>query len=80
MVGGPRSPLDWGAGDWEELAYLTPEGSVAVESEELAADEPGARSVEGRITQDGVFEPVRTVPLGRAVWSPDRSHAVQLSP
>ena len=25
-----------------------------------------------------MFEPVRTVPLGRAVWSPDRSHAVQL--
>ncbi len=71
-------PPDWGVGESKELAYLTPEG-VAVESEELAADEPGARSVEGRVTQDGVFEPVRTVPLGRAVWSPDRSHTVQLS-
>ena len=71
-------PQDWGAGDWKQLAYLTPEG-FAVESEELAADEPGARSVEGRVTPDGAFEPVRTVPLGRAVWSPDRSHAVQLS-
>jgi hypothetical protein len=71
-------PQDWGAGDWKQLAYLTPEG-FAVESEALAVDEPGARSVEGRVTPDGAFEPVRAVPLGRAVWSPDRSHAVQLS-
>ena len=71
-------PPDWGAGSWRQLAYLTPEG-VAVESESLAADGSPARSVEGRITQDGGFEPLRTVPLGTAVWSLDRSHVVQLA-
>jgi hypothetical protein len=37
------------------------------------------RSVEGRVTHEGAFEATRTVPLGTAVWSPDRSRVVQLT-
>ena len=61
-----------------QFSYLTPDG-LAVALESVSAGDPVARAIEGRVTPDGVFEPVRTVPLGTAVWSTDRSHVVQLA-
>lgn len=60
------------------LAYLTRDG-FALPVESIRAGDQLERSVEGRVTQGGAFEPVRTVPLGVAVWSTDRSHVVQLT-
>jgi hypothetical protein len=64
-------PQEWTrSGPYPEFSYVTPDGfAVPV----------GGGSVEGRVTRDGVFQPVRTVPLGRAVWSADRSRVVQLT-
>ena len=67
-----------GADPWGQFSYLTTDG-VAVALESMSAGDPVASSVEGRVTPDGVFEPVRTVPLGKAVWSTDRSQVVQLT-
>ncbi len=64
-------PREWTSSDpFPGISYITPDGFAVPVPE-------GA--VEGRVTRDGTFEPVRTVPLGRAVWSPDRSHVVQLA-
>lgn len=63
-------PQQWIRSGNPEFSYVTPDG--------FAVPVRGG-SVEGRVTRDGEFEPVRTVPLGRAVWSPDRSHVVQLA-
>jgi hypothetical protein len=71
-------PPGGGADPWGHFSYLTPEG-FAVPVQTVSAAERVARSVEGRVTADGVFEPVRTVPLGTAVWSTDRSQVVQLT-
>jgi hypothetical protein len=63
-------PPEWTSSDpFPGISYLTAHG--------FAVPVPEG-SVEGRVTREGEFEPVRTVPLGRAVWSPDRSHVVQL--
>ncbi|MDF3046774.1 MAG: hypothetical protein K0R30_3002 [Ornithinibacter sp.] len=71
-------PTEWTDGPSPWISYLTTDG-FAVAVRDISAGQPVAASVEGRVTQDGVFEPVRTVPLGLAVWSPDRSRVVQLT-
>ena len=64
-------PREWTrSSPFPGISYLTPNGFAVPVRE---------GSVVGRVTRNGEFQPLRTVPLGRAVWSPDRSHVVQLA-
>ena len=71
-------PEDLVVPGWYGLSYPTDDG-FAVLVRESSASEPVGRSVEGQVTPDGQFVPVREVPIGVASWSPDRSQFLQLT-
>jgi hypothetical protein len=73
-------PEGWMPAHWDGsvMSYPTNDG-FAVAVRQASDSEPVARSVEGRVTAEGRFLPVREVPIGKAAWSPDGSRFVQLT-
>lgn len=64
------------------IAYPTRDGFAVRQSSEFTGTtgSGSGRSVEGRVTPSGRFEPIREVPLGVSSWSPERTRVVHRTP
>ena len=62
------------------IAYVTGDVIALFESAQQGPTDAAARSIEGRVSPEGIFSDPRTVERGRTVWSSDGTELVQQRP